>query len=94
MEVILRLTLMALAACICKVELVANSQYLVLGNLFEDPELLESIRHQWQQFPNWKAANVEGLLGKDRRKKMLENMLILLASAPNFIIAWCVLYLC
>jgi hypothetical protein len=29
-----------------------NQQYLVLGNPFQDPELLESMRRQWQQLPN------------------------------------------
>jgi hypothetical protein len=38
-----------------------NQQYLVLGNPFRDPELLESMRSQWQQLPNWKSATVEGL---------------------------------
>ena len=38
-----------------------QQQYLVLGNPFQDPELLESMRRQWQQLPNWKAATVEGL---------------------------------
>ena len=38
-----------------------QQRYLVLGNPFQDPELLESMRHQWQQLPNWKAATVEGL---------------------------------
>jgi hypothetical protein len=37
-----------------------NQQYLVLGNPFQDPELLESMRRQWQQLPNWKSATVEG----------------------------------
>ena len=36
-------------------------KYLVLSNPFEDPELLESMHHQWQQLPNWKSATVEGL---------------------------------
>ncbi|KAH7905798.1 hypothetical protein BJ138DRAFT_1017213, partial [Hygrophoropsis aurantiaca] len=36
-------------------------EYLVLGNPFQDPALLESMRRQWQQLPNWKAATVEGL---------------------------------
>ena len=38
-----------------------NQQYLVLGNPFQDPELLESMRREWQQLSNWKSANVEGL---------------------------------
>jgi hypothetical protein len=38
-----------------------NQQYLVLGNPFQDPQLLESMRRQWQQLPNWKSATVEGL---------------------------------
>lgn len=38
-----------------------NQQYLVLINPFQDPELLESMRRQWQQLPNWKSATVEGL---------------------------------
>ena len=38
-----------------------NQQYLVLSNPFQDPELLESMRRQWQQLPNWKFAIVEGL---------------------------------
>lgn len=38
-----------------------NQEYLVLGNPFQDPELLESMRRQWQQLPNWKSATVEGL---------------------------------
>ena len=38
-----------------------NQEYLVLGNPFEDAELLESMRRQWQQLPNWKSATVEGL---------------------------------
>jgi hypothetical protein len=38
-----------------------NQQYLVLGNPFQDPELLESMRSQWQRLPNWKSATVEGL---------------------------------
>jgi hypothetical protein len=38
-----------------------TQQYLVLGNPFQDPELLESMRRQWQQLPNWKSATVEGL---------------------------------
>ncbi|KAF8339310.1 hypothetical protein F5887DRAFT_1077528 [Amanita rubescens] len=37
-----------------------NQQYLVLSNPFRDPELLESMRRQWQQLPNWKSATVEG----------------------------------
>ncbi|KAH7903630.1 hypothetical protein BJ138DRAFT_1120197, partial [Hygrophoropsis aurantiaca] len=36
-------------------------EYLVLGNPFQDPELLESMRRQWQQLSNWKSATVEGL---------------------------------
>jgi hypothetical protein len=39
----------------------SNQQYLVLGNPFRDPELLESMRREWQQLPNWKSANIEGL---------------------------------
>ncbi|KIM42867.1 hypothetical protein M413DRAFT_124969 [Hebeloma cylindrosporum] len=38
-----------------------NQEYLVLGNPFQDQELLESMRRQWQQLPNWRAATVEGL---------------------------------
>jgi hypothetical protein len=38
-----------------------NEQYLVLSNPFQDPELLKSMRRQWQQLPNWKSATVEGL---------------------------------
>ena len=38
-----------------------NQQYLVLGNPFQDPKLLESMRRQWQQLPNWKSATVSGL---------------------------------
>ena len=38
-----------------------NKQFLVLGNPFQDPALLESMRRQWQQLPNWKSATVEGL---------------------------------
>jgi hypothetical protein len=38
-----------------------NQQYLVLGNPFQDPELLESMRREWQQLPNWRSATVEGL---------------------------------
>jgi hypothetical protein len=38
-----------------------NQQYLVLSNPFQDPELLESMRHQWQRLPNWKSATVEEL---------------------------------
>ena len=38
-----------------------NQQYLVLGNPFQDPQLLESTRRQWQQLSNWKSATVEGL---------------------------------
>lgn len=38
-----------------------NQQYLVLGNPFQDPEVLKSMRRQWQQLPNWKSATVEGL---------------------------------
>jgi hypothetical protein len=33
----------------------------VLSNPFQDPGLLGSMRHQWQQLPNWKSATVEGL---------------------------------
>ena len=39
----------------------SNQQYLVLGNPFQDPELLESMRRQWQQLPNWKSATAEGV---------------------------------
>ena len=39
----------------------SNQQYLVLSNPFQDPELLESMRQQWQQLPNWRSATVEGL---------------------------------
>jgi hypothetical protein len=39
----------------------SDQEYLVLGNPFQDPELLESMRRQWQRLPNWKAATVEGL---------------------------------
>jgi hypothetical protein len=39
----------------------SNQRYLVLSNPFHDPELLDSMRHQWQQLPNWKSATVEGL---------------------------------
>jgi hypothetical protein len=38
-----------------------NQEYLVLGNPFQDPELLESMRREWKQLPNWKSANIEGL---------------------------------
>jgi hypothetical protein len=38
-----------------------NQEYFDLGNPFQDPELLESMHHQWQQLPNWKSANIEGL---------------------------------
>jgi len=40
---------------------VSNQEYLVLGNPFQDPELLDSMRRQWQELPNWKSAMVEGL---------------------------------
>jgi hypothetical protein len=39
----------------------SNQDYLVLSNPFQDPGMLESMRQQWQQLPNWKAAQVEGL---------------------------------
>ena len=65
-----------------------NQQYLVLGNPFQNPELLESMRRHWQQLPNWKSATVETLKdwpGKGRRKRTPGNMLILLASVlTNF----------
>jgi len=38
-----------------------NQQYLVLGNPFQDPGLLDSMRRQWQELPNWKSATIEGL---------------------------------
>ncbi len=38
-----------------------NQEYLVLGNPFQEPELLDSMRKQWQELPNWKSAMVEGL---------------------------------
>jgi hypothetical protein len=38
-----------------------SHQYIELGNPFQDPELLESMRREWQQLPNWKSANIEGL---------------------------------
>ena len=38
-----------------------NQQYLTFGNPFQDPELLESMRREWEQLPNWKSANIEGL---------------------------------
>ena len=46
-----------------------NQQYLVLGNPFGDPELLESMRHQWQQLPNCKYATVEGLTWEGRAEE-------------------------
>ena len=54
-----------------------DQQYLVLGNPFRDPELLESMRRQWQQLPNWKSATVEGLTWEGTAE---ENTSILLAS--------------
>jgi hypothetical protein len=39
----------------------SDQEYLILGNPFQDPELLESMCHEWQQLPNWKSAQVEGL---------------------------------
>ena len=38
-----------------------NQEYLILSNPIQDPELLESMRRQWQRLPNWKSATVEGL---------------------------------
>ena len=53
-----------------------QQQYLVLGNPFQDPELLESMSRQWQQLPNWKAATVEGLtwegMAEESAKKYAE----------------------
>ena len=47
-----------------------NQQYLVLSNPFQDPELLESMRRQWQRLPNWKSATVRRFdPGKGRRKR-------------------------
>ena len=54
-----------------------DQQHLVLGNPFRDPELLESMRRQWQQLPNWKSATVEGLTWEGTAE---ENTSILLAS--------------
>ncbi len=54
-----------------------NQQCLVLGNPFQDPELLESMRRQWQQLLNWKSATVEGLIWEGTAE---ENTPILLAS--------------
>ena len=54
-----------------------DQQYLVLCNPFQDPELLESMRCQWQQLPNWKSATVEGLTWEGTAE---ENTSILLAS--------------
>jgi hypothetical protein len=39
----------------------SHQQYLVFNDPFRDPELLKSMRRQWQQLPNWKYATVEGL---------------------------------
>ena len=38
-----------------------NQQCLSLGNPFQDPKLLDSMRKQWQELPNWKSAMVDGL---------------------------------
>ncbi|KAH9995410.1 hypothetical protein BJV74DRAFT_829865 [Russula compacta] len=54
----------------------SNQQYLVLNNPFQDPELLESMRRQWQQLPNWKSATVEGLnwegTGEENARKYID----------------------
>jgi len=38
-----------------------NQEYFILSDLFQDPELLESMHCQWQQLSNRKSATVEGL---------------------------------
>jgi hypothetical protein len=34
---------------------------ILISAILFDPDLLESMRRQWQRLPNWKAATVEGL---------------------------------
>ena len=55
-----------------------QQQYLVLGNPFQDPELLESMSRQWQQLPNWKQS--KDWPGKGRRKRAPRNTPNLLVS--------------
>lgn len=53
-----------------------TQQYLDLGNPFRDPGLLDSMRREWQQLPNWKAATVEGMTwegtAEENAKKYVE----------------------
>ncbi len=57
-----------------------NQQYLVLGNPFQDPELLDSMRKQWQELPNWKSAMVEGLTWKGTAEENAQKYLSLVGS--------------
>jgi hypothetical protein len=60
-----------------------NQQYLVLSNPFQDPELLESMRCQWQQLPNWKSATVEGLTWKGTAEENVKRYINLVGvSTP------------
>ncbi|KZP21304.1 hypothetical protein FIBSPDRAFT_825845 [Athelia psychrophila] len=60
-----------------------NQQYLVLGNPFQDPELLESMRRQWQQLPNWKSATVEGLTWEGTAEENAKQYVDLVGVSPH-----------
>ncbi|KZP06079.1 hypothetical protein FIBSPDRAFT_1053750, partial [Athelia psychrophila] len=60
----------------------ANQEYLVLGNPFQDPELLESMRRQWQQLPNWKSATVEGLAWEGTAEENARQYVDLVGVSP------------
>ncbi len=57
-----------------------NQEYLVLGNPFQDPELLDSMRKQWQELPNWKSAMVEGLTWEGTAEENAQKYISLVGS--------------
>jgi len=61
----------------------SNQRYLVLGNPFQDPDLLKSMQHQWQQLPNWKSATVEGLTWEGTAEENARQYIDLVGVSPS-----------
>jgi len=60
-----------------------NQRYLVLGNPFQDPGLLDSMRTQWQELPNWKSAMVEGLTWEGTTEENAQKYISLVGVSPK-----------
>jgi len=60
-----------------------QQQYLVLGNPFQDPELLDSMRKQWQELPSWKSAMVEGLTWEGTAEENAQKYISLVGAGSK-----------